>query len=873
MEIGAHDGRSEHSDTSDVIKSLSQNFSPEALQSALKLAMAMKNAPQEEYDSLMRLISQPNEAPDSEEKPSVEAADGCENDNSLEKLQHLPELSDQVEKNNIERDHVVSNGLGEGKDSHIADENAASGNNSYEIEGGSVFTSKDDDRFSEVSDEEDKIKDQFRSEADGNIDDCVTTVAVDDVNAAVDGKEDSKNDFVTDEKSAHQLDDTTSDNSVCSVDISNVTPIGEKKLSEFPYKDESLANTLSTTGVNSVSSFPEYANSSEDEKLPELLQGKAEDCFSEIEDVDGKEAVRVVSVESETNKASVEEGTPSMYHVSSVPQSLATDVLESDESKVDDADSSSSDEDEMASSSHSVVTSSESDLSEAVTPSESFAEQSEKLKGNVRQLAEGTQLSLLMTGSKDDDVAVIDDEMVPEDVCKEHSYVTAPVLERLSSLSSTGTQTSLENLSLVKDQVLSTHGNLDSILGGKECHASKLPFYYQPQIVVHEEKPVLVLQPLPSAASLSNGNAGVPGLEKGAFNASLPIILPLASPSIDEKTKEALFQRMNQTGTFLADQGDVEEAGTKEKNHLSGVLSTEISSVSQLNGEHSNKIPAAEKYGEHKDGGKTEGLPEWVASSELDKAFTAAAEEMPPTTEQEKPAILASPRVSFPSTNPFAKDLVVQQSGHHDVEAESPLNPSRGEAPLYSLFGPPSSPTVLQGARPKEFRAYQDPGIGGSGTNPFTPDPPKSTRQRRRHEQKLPSSTEVVVAAEVHSSVGHLGGINGSPRRRLSSESMVTLIETSYPDTSAGCAEPLGINETTNATKNPHPQQERNENGHGMPKPQKTLQKSGEIHLDTKKPEAKVPGSVAPHWVPDFACLNCTGCKVKFTLFIRKHHC
>lgn len=184
MEIGAHDGRSEHSDTSDVIKSLSQNFSPEALQSALKLAMAMKNAPQEEYDSLMRLISQPNEAPDSEEKPSIEAADGCENDNSLEKLQHLPELSDQVEKNNIERDHVVSNGLGEGKDSHIADENAASGNNSYEIEGGSVFTSKDDERFSEVSDEEDKIKDQFRSEADGNIDDCVTTVAVDDVNAA-----------------------------------------------------------------------------------------------------------------------------------------------------------------------------------------------------------------------------------------------------------------------------------------------------------------------------------------------------------------------------------------------------------------------------------------------------------------------------------------------------------------------------------------------------------------------------------------------------------------------------------------------------------------------------------------------------------------
>lgn len=862
METGAHDGTSENSDTSDVIKSLSQKFSPEALQSALKLAVAMKNASQEECDSVMRSTSQANEALDSEEKPSLEV-DRCDNDNGLEKLQQLSELLDQVdevrkvEEDNSERGSVVINGLGEGKDNHIADENAATDDNSYETEGRRVFTTKDDQRFSEVADEKDKIEDQIRFEDDGNIGDCVTAVAIDDVNALLDGEEDCKNDCVTNENSAHQLRETTSNSCVNSVDKSIVTPIGEQ-MSEFPYNDERFAITSSTAHENSESSSTGCASSSEDEELPELLQGKAEDSFSEIEDVDGKEPVGVVSVESETTEASVLEGTLSMYHASSVPQSEA---VEYDKSKEDYAESSSSsDEDEMVSSTHSVVASSESDLSEAVVPSGSLANQSEKLKGNAKQLVEETQPSLLMTGFKDDEVAVKDDEMIPEDVSKEPPYVTAPVLERMSSLSSTGTQTSLENLSLVKDPILSAHGNLDSILNGKEHHTSKLPFYYQPQIVMHEEKPVLVLQPVPSSTSSSNGNASVPGLESSAFNASLPIILPLASPSIDKKTKEALFQRMSQAGTFLVDKDDVEEGDAHEKNFLSGLLSRAISIISQPNGKESGehlldskghdkptiKIPAAEKYSEHQDGGKSEGLPEWVASSELDKAFSAAAERMSPTTEQQSPTILASPSVSFPSTNPFAKDLVVQKSGHHDVEADSSLNPGMGEPPLYSLFGPPSSPTVLQGARPKEFRAYQDPGIGDSGTNPFTPDPPKSTKQRRRHEQKSPSSAEVVVAAEVHSSEGHPGEINGvshrSPRRRLSSESMVTLIETSYPDTSADYVEPPGIDETSRATKNPQLQQERNENSHVIQKPQKTLQESGEIHSDTKKvkPKTKV---------------------------------
>ena len=198
----------------------------------------------------MRSTSQPNEALDSEEKPSLEV-DCCDNDNGLEKLQQLSELSDQVDEvrkvveDNSERGSVVINGLGEGKDNHIADENAATDDNSYETEGRSVFTTKDDQRFSEVADEKDKIEDQIRFEDDGKIGDCVTAVAIDDVNALLDGKEDCKNDCVTNENSAHQLRETTSNSCVNSVDKSIVTPIGEQ-MSEFPYNDERFAITSST---------------------------------------------------------------------------------------------------------------------------------------------------------------------------------------------------------------------------------------------------------------------------------------------------------------------------------------------------------------------------------------------------------------------------------------------------------------------------------------------------------------------------------------------------------------------------------------------------------------------------------------------------
>ena len=66
-------------------------------------------------------------------------------------------------------------------------------------------------------------------------------------------------------------------------------------------------------------------------------------------------------------------------------------------------------------------------------------------------------------------------------------------------------------------------------------------------------------------------------------------------------------------------------------------------------------------------------------------------------------------------------------------------------------------------------------------------------------EQNPADATEVVISAEVHSSVGHPteedSTLPKSRRHRMSSESMVTLIETSYADTSLTSFESLGVNE------------------------------------------------------------------------------
>ena len=100
----------------------------------------------------------------------------------------------------------------------------------------------------------------------------------------------------------------------------------------------------------------------------------------------------------------------------------------------------------------------------------------------------------------------------------------------------------------------------------------------------------------------------------------------------------------------------------------------------------------------------------------------------------------------------------------------------------------------------------------------------------------------------MHTSVGQPAEINGAPRKshrhRLSSESMVTLIETSYADNSPSCVESLGVDEPPRTARSdvqdPQPQPERNEARQDSEKPKQLQQGSKETSQDTKKPNMKV---------------------------------
>lgn len=83
-----------------------------------------------------------------------------------------------------------------------------------------------------------------------------------------------------------------------------------------------------------------------------------------------------------------------------------------------------------------------------------------------------------MTGFKDDEVVVKDDEMIFEDVSKEFLYVIVLILERMLLLFLIGIQILFENLSFVKDSIFFVYGNFDSIFNGKEYYILKFFFYY-----------------------------------------------------------------------------------------------------------------------------------------------------------------------------------------------------------------------------------------------------------------------------------------------------------------------------------------------------------------------------------------------------------
>ena len=748
-------------DAKDELKSLSQTLPPDTAQRVLQLKMAMRNASEDEYKAVLGMLShKPEEIPDSEEKSTVE-----------------PEGSVTLGNTN------------------------ADGHNSH----GSC------ELLLKVSDNDEEAGD------------CEGNSAGKDLSVDIKEQEDRKNGCDAEET---PLDQTgapgyMSDDPFVSVDESVITPKEDQKLHELSNEAEELEDDLSTTNENSADFLQESASSSEDEKIPELLSKKADDVSSGMEFVDDEWSVERLPDSVEINGTSLVEETPSLQQAplsNSLPQSMETEIVEKNDPKINDGESSSSDDDQVvsSSSSHSVVMSSESDLSEGGAPSDSIQViQSDGINDDIgnKEVAPGT---FATTGSKDDDIAVVEDERSHLEVSKEPESVATPVLERTLSISSTGTQTSCENLHLAKDQSFNTfgtfeYGNLDILLSGNEKGSSKLPFYYQPQIIMHGENPILVLQPVPLSTPSSDTNDSVTGVENGAVKASVPIILPLASPVIDKATKDAIFQQINGT-TASSFEEEEEECYTKNcscESFSSGVSPSVIAPVSQQNGTDGDSqlnatgydkpvyesIPVAEKCIETSESEEMENLPEWVPASELDKAFSAAAIETLESTKEQTPVTLTFPIVSLPSTNPFAKDLAAQEYGCSDAKEDSLLNFGPEQRQEYSLFGPPSSPGLSQGARPK---TYQDPGHVGSATNPFAPDlTPK--KPGRRREQKPADATEVVISAEVHPSVGQPTETHStqpkSHRHRMSSESMVTLIETSDADTSLISFESLGVNE------------------------------------------------------------------------------
>ena len=774
-------------DAEDEMKSLTQTLPPETAQHVLRLKIAMKNVSEDEHNAVLKMLS--NKPLDSEEKSRVE-----------------PEGSATLDSANV--------------DGH-------NGHGSHEV----LLVSGND---VEVGDCEEKIADK-------------------DLSVDATGQEERKNGYDAVETPLDQacVTSDTSNDPFDSVDESAVTPNEDQKLHELSNEAEEVGDDLSNTNENSADCLEESASSSEDEEIPELLSKKADDVSSGMEFIDDEGLVERLSDRVEINGTSLVEETPYLQQPplsNSVPQSLKTEIIEKNDLKIDEGESSSSDDDQLVSSpasSHSVVTSSESDLSEAAVPNDSFqVVQSDEINDDIRN-EEMAPVTFPINSSKDDGIAVIEDGVSHLEATNEPESVTVPVLERTLSISSTGTQTSCENLYLAKDQSFNTfefdYGNLDSILNGNEKGSSKLPFYYQPKIVMHGEKPILVLQPVSSTTPSSDNNDRVAGVENGAVKASVPIMLPLTSPVIDKATKDAIFQQINGTTASPSEEeeGD-EECYTKNsssESSSSGVSPSVIAPVSQQNGTDGDtelkatghdkpvykSIPVAEKCFETSESEETENLPEWVPASELDKAFSAAAKETLESTKEQTPVTLTFPVVSLPSTNPFAKDLAAQEYGCSDVSEDSLLNFGPEQMQHSSLFGPPSSPSLSQGARPK---TYQDSGRVGSATNPFVPDlTPK--KQGRRREQNPADATEVVISAEVHPSVGHPTEIHStqpkSHRHRMSSESMVTLIETSYADTFLTSFESLGVNEPQKIAQvevqTPQPRQERKETSQATEKP------------------------------------------------------
>lgn len=820
--------KAESSNASDILKSLTQGVNPEMAESAKKLVIAMKNASEEEYNALLKMLSNSN-TPDADEKPSVKdegnvvlpgdaQLDGKQPEvfvkNEVKGEDHEESTSENLE-NDLNELENGENGFNSG--SEKLPDNISSTSNG--------FTSK----APEVSSKCDKPDDELLSMGENSGVDQLEVINNKSINKETrlpelsdEAKKEADKFPSTGEKSADTQFEGTNDNSdsvsnllKLSLEAENLPKLESTmdkcfpdsqfeatesnsfcdtegfKLPELSLEHGRLADQLDTVGKNSYGDEHGDASSSDSEELPELLSNKAEDTCSEIEDGENNElsGTSIAHIDASHRNRSIEDLMPSMQANSRTNLLSGTTETEKDYSKRSSYELSSDDDHVTSSSSNLELTSTGSELSDEVAPSDTIHSRRLDIEGKNP------------------------DDPVHKEGRKEPATEDVHVIERLSPILSTGTQTSTEpekhlhKEHLANEPICDTsgggfdHEGLDSILGLKDKGSSKLPFYYQPQVVMHEQKPVLVLQPVSLSSFLpGKNNVDVSGVENDGVKARVPIILPLTSPDFDEATKDAILKQINgeseknkiDDSLMLGYSGEVSSLSTIStcgKNSEAASSSSVRQDITKVNGK-----PVADKSSKV----SIEGLPEWVPSCELDRAFSAVTEQDTSSTTVETSAPLTFPTVSLPSTNPFAKDLAALHTGHSDGKVEDLSNLGLDKSLPQSLFGPPTPSSVASGARPKQMKVFQEAGHVGTATNPFNRDLTPKKRGKRQQQGVTDHSTAVVVSAEVHPSVSQSGvelnrPLPRSPRSRLSSESMVTVIETTYADTPASSAEMLSL--------------------------------------------------------------------------------
>ncbi|XP_068694962.1 uncharacterized protein [Montipora foliosa] len=643
--------------------------------------------------------------------------------------------------------------------------------------------------------------------------------------------------------------------------------VDKEVINQLSFKEEST-NQLPVNGKNGTGGGDGNLIVSETEKLPEILSLKVNDMYCE----DHLETELPV-LDEKGGSNLMEKVPPTEFHsrINLLSESTETDRTYPSCNPVGYKSSS----EDAKSSLHSDVSSVSGELSDRMgASSEALNAKSEEANRIDLRNNEGESVTPLMetvlsqTVASDASNEVLNMETSQETVTEN----TQQVLERKLSVLSTGTQTSSdENLrgdQAVGDQEFLDHDALSSILAKKGKESSRMPFYYQPEIVMHGQQPFLVLQPVVLASLPCKENEGSCHGEKDVDKSKVPVILPLAAHDVDNATKDAVLDQINGACSLTSFMGDSKDFLLQHGQRF-GDVPPSLNSVqlSGFNEQDGNKrsldavvaVTSALPVKEN----KTEGLPEWVPPSELDKAFSAVKERVAVSSSEKTATSLTFPSISLPNANPFARDLEAMDRGNGDVKVDDVTSLGLDKVLQQSLFGPPTSLRVSpQGARPKQLKGYQEPVHSVQSTNPFTPDLTPKKHGKRQDQYVSEQENELVVAADVHSPAISQPP-NRSPRHQLSSKSMVTLIETTYADTPTSfvelatsvAQEPI---HTTQVKEVPI-QCDRNLN-----------EGTESVH---NKRVLKVPGRKRPVWIPDSACSNCSNCNVKFTVFVRKHHC